>query len=266
MNNNKLNRNYTNLFCSFTLMMVNTDSSDTSEDDQVKSTLSATPSEVDIDAIFLKMKSIEDELIKYKGKFQQLLVNNRHMKKEIKYLTFHKDEVLESLYSIETELTAMNQYSRRQNIEIVNIPETVSQINLENTVMDILKCIGVEVNSYDIIAVHRLGKKFPSKPRNVICRFINRKHVFDSFKNKKLLSKTKVLGFNNLYFIENLCPVNRYIWNKCNELRSEGLVKSVWSFNGVINIKFTDDYNEKPTLIHHTEDIEYYIHNDSLDF
>ena len=132
--------------------------------------------------------------------------------------------------------------------------------------IDIFKCIGVEVVSYDIIAVHRLGKKFPNKSRNVIVRFTNRKNVISSFKNKKLLHKTKELGFKNLYFIENLCPVNRYILNKCNELRSEGLVKSVWSFNGLINIKFTDDYNEKPTLIHHTEDIEYYIHNDSLDF
>ena len=80
----------------------------------------------------------------------------------------------------------------------------------------------VEVTSYDIIAVHRLGKKFPNKSRNVIVRFTNRKNVINSFKNKKLLPT--VPGFKNLYFTENLCPVNRHILNKCNELRSEGLI------------------------------------------
>ena len=44
-------------------MMVNTsDSSETSDDNQVKPTLLTTPSEFDIDAILLKMQSIEDEL------------------------------------------------------------------------------------------------------------------------------------------------------------------------------------------------------------
>ena len=45
-------------------------------------------------------------------------------------------------------MTDLNQYSRRENIEIQNIPETVLQKDLEQYVISMLSSIGVSIDSW----------------------------------------------------------------------------------------------------------------------
>ena len=81
----------------------------------------------------------------------------------------------------------MNQYSRRENIELQNIPESVVQDDLEKFVINLLKEIKLDISSYDLVAVHRLGKPSSRKSTNVIVRFLNRKSAFACLLNAKLL-------------------------------------------------------------------------------
>ena len=73
----------------------------------------------------------------------------------------------------------MQQYSRRESLVISGIPENIGQDKLENTVLDILRTVGVRnVSSYEITAVHRLPKNSRNKyPSKTIVRFTNRKIV-----------------------------------------------------------------------------------------
>ena len=54
------------------------------------------------------------------------------------------------LFYLENDLIKLQQYSRRENIEIIGIPDSVQQINLEKTVIGILQRIGVKISSYHI--------------------------------------------------------------------------------------------------------------------
>ena len=65
----------------------------------------------------------------------------------------------------------VDQYSRRNSIEISGIPQSVSDNQLEENVVDILKAIDVNITSNEIEACHCFGKK----KKNVIVRVINRK-------------------------------------------------------------------------------------------
>ena len=52
------------------------------------------------------------------------------------------------------------QYSRLENVVITGIPHEIQQDRLEETVLRIMKTIGLEgYTSYDIATCHRLGKK-----------------------------------------------------------------------------------------------------------
>ena len=65
---------------------------------------------------------------------------------------------------------------------------------------------------------------------------------------------------NKIYFIqENLSPMNRKTLNSCLYLKKKKIINSCWSFNGTINIKFTNDEEEIPTKLFHYEDIFYHI-------
>ena len=68
---------------------------------------------------------------------------------------------LDSRFSIfDSRLVKCKQYSRRENIVISGIPDRIPQSELEYTVLDILKRIGLDrVTSFDISACHRLFKK-----------------------------------------------------------------------------------------------------------
>ena len=72
----------------------------------------------------------------------------------------------------------MEQYSRRNSVEISGISNEVSDENLEKKVIDICKESGSELNPYDIEACHRLlsGRVNTSNSKRVIIKFVDRKH------------------------------------------------------------------------------------------
>ena len=66
----------------------------------------------------------------------------------------------------------MTNTTRRNDIEIQGIPATVKDEHLENKVIDIFRCLKINIDPSDIEDCHRLGN---STPKNTIDRFVNRK-------------------------------------------------------------------------------------------
>ena len=60
---------------------------------------------------------------------------------------------------LERDSFASQQYSRRDSIEIVGIPESIGNEDLEAKTIKLLKAINVDVTASDIQACHRLTKK-----------------------------------------------------------------------------------------------------------
>ena len=60
---------------------------------------------------------------------------------------------------LEIQNNNLDQYSRRNNVEISGIPQSVSDNQLEEKVVDILKAIDVNITTNEIEACYRLGKK-----------------------------------------------------------------------------------------------------------
>ena len=60
---------------------------------------------------------------------------------------------------MESELLVNEQYSRRECLEILEIPDSIPNNNLEETVLKIFNETGVTVNSRDIKACHHLNQK-----------------------------------------------------------------------------------------------------------
>ena len=228
--------------------------------------LASSDNQHDFEALAQRMTNLENEINEYKNRCQDIMFSNKSLKKEIIELTTENEYILDEIYNLQINVAGNNQYTRRENIELINIPERIKHTELEGTVIKILNCIGVKVSSYKLVAVHRIGRPRKDSTRNVIVRFINRKDAIDCHKNKKQLPKAKSLGngFGNIYIIENLCPENKRIFDRCYKLKSQGIIKKLWSFNGVVNIKFSSDYEEKPTKIFHYDDIDYMMHYDSL--
>ena len=80
----------------------------------------------------------------------------------------------------------MQQYSRRWNIEVCNIPEDIVQDQLKPNIMNALGQMKVDTSGRDIEIVHRLRKKRNSmEPATVTVRFKDRNNEFKAMKKKK---------------------------------------------------------------------------------
>ena len=94
------------------------------------------------------------------------------------------DDIWNSYEAIEKDLLNYMQYNRRENIELIGLPDNIPDNKIEEVVLSILRRIDVNINHYDIAACHRL-KTRTNGSFNVIIRFINRKHAKLCLSNRK---------------------------------------------------------------------------------
>ena len=139
---------------------------------------------------------------------------------------------------IERNLSQQLQYSRRECVEFVNVPESIPQKDLEAKVIDMFAVAGTKVYPRDFHAVHRIRGK------TVIVKLVNRKDASFILRNKKELrnlsekNRGKLgVGANTKIFVnESLCPYYRFLFGKCNALFKGNHISASYTMNGVIKI------------------------------
>ena len=209
-----------------------------------------------------RLTDIVSQMDQWKENLQLLVINNRNLKKDLEMLKTENNSLVDSITDIEKKLLRSDQYSRRENLEIMNLPESISQRELEKTVIDIFNSVNINICSYNIVAVHRIGKNNRLRPRNVIIRFVNRKDSIRIFNRRKQIETAakNIFNMNGIRIIENLCPENKRLFNKCFKLKKLGKIDYVSYMNGNVYIQMPDYDND--LLIEHSEDIEYYLNED----
>jgi len=147
------------------------------------------------------------------------------------------------LIEIERDNSELQQYIRRNNIEIAGIPDSIKLNELESKVIEIGKAVNVKISTDDIEACHRLNQNKNQKgPKRTIVRFVNRKISEKLIKKGKEFSKREVLEkanlSNRIYINNNLCSYYRFLWGKVKTLYNRNAIESFWVFNGIINLRF----------------------------
>ena len=196
------------------------------------------------------MKVVVDKLNEIVKVNCLMLEKLNHLSEENSKLLEANDSLYDELYDQKVALTSLDQYGRRENVEFVNIPESVSQEQLQKHVIEVMKVLKINVTDKDIHAIHRIGKS-SSRPRNVIVRFVNRKTAFKLLKNKKKLKNTQ---HKNYYITENLCPYNKQIFNKLYKHKKNKAIHSLWSYNGNVFCKVREE--DDRVQVQHLDEID----------
>ena len=92
----------------------------------------------------------------------------------------------EQLLEIDQKNNHLDQYSRRNNLEIQGIPANITDDELEGKVIEIFSCLGIEVKRSEIEDCHRRGY---ANPKNTIVRFANWKFCYQALDKKMDLHK-----------------------------------------------------------------------------
>ena len=166
-----------------------------------------------------ELQEIKDSIAEIKETvLKRLLDQNNILKDRIKEIECTNAELCKK--SLLLEHWKLNQYTRRNNIEIASI-QTIKNEVLEDTVVKILDKIGVKCYPTVIEACHRLLRNRRTKICNTIVRFVNRKTAEKSLMYRKNLKSIDLSDIDEsfkeskVFVNDNLCPYYKEIYGKC---------------------------------------------------
>ena len=212
---------------------------------------------------------IEQSLSFLSDKYHDLLLKvlamedfNNELAKENKFL---KESLLSSTNNIELmkqDLNNLEQYSRRECLEIRGIPVLPGEKTNE-IVRKVGEVIGVPIESSDISTSHRLPAN-RNNSRNtepaIIAKFIRRDIRDQLYKARKNLRQitTRDIGIlrtaeRKIYIAESLTQANKKLFNKCLEFKKQQHYKFIWTVYGKIFLR--KDVSSPSIGITHIRDI-----------
>ena len=170
-----------------------------------------------VDKVILNLKDVIIKNLQLENQRLQTRVNNLENK----------------VISPEISGNHLEQYGRRNNLEITGISDDFSDQNLKSKVVEVLNEIHVDVSRSDIEACHRIGRSKNSSKKTIV-RFINGKYAKKVLLNRKIFRKN--VTYNNIFINENLTKTNNLIAYNCRKLKCNGMIDKSYSREGVINI------------------------------
>ena len=185
------------------------------------------------------IKALQDTVI------ENLINENKRLSEKVRLLEANFNNLNESMIANEINIADQQQRSRRNNMEIHGISDSVNDDSLEHKVIDILNSASTDnvvYRSEDLEACHRLPSKNGPKP--VIIRFANRKKRDAAFNSKKSLKgkNFKDLGIDNaLYFNECHSPYVKKLAYYGRKLKKSNKIVQLSTTNGVIKIKTSNE-------------------------
>ena len=147
------------------------------------------------------------------------------------------------------------QYGRRESFEIVGIPQNVSDDQLEDEVIQIMKEAKVSVNrqnmkSMDICAAHRIGKNGTT----IVC-VVDRKFSQAALVSGKNLKGSKKYGENTKLFINpNFCREFNFLNYAIRKAHRDKHIYRYRVRNGVTSVQM--ELDGPFTEIGHQSDLE----------
>jgi hypothetical protein len=165
-----------------------------------------------------------------------------------------ESDIRKKIHELDERVIECEQYSRRENLVLSGIPDSVSQTNLQSKVLEILAAAGFrELRPDDISACHRLAKPRNSRyPARVIVRFLSRKPVDFCISNRERVQNDIKTNLNlNIRIFENLCKANEEALRICKWLQENGAIHDHFIRNGFVKIVKTA--GGRPVKVRHPE-------------
>ena len=219
-----------------------------------------------------KLNALKLELIEVKtsqeficAKYEDLKTNYENLQKinkkqaeEIENLQAQSTNLEVRGANDEGKLDDIEQYGRRQNLEIVGIPTKPGE-NTNKIVQEVAKLMKINLSEDQISTSHRLPA--PQRPKNndtssgsrkilasppIIARFLSRDVRNSLYANRKLLRDANlkeffVDGTTQIFVNENLTRFRKnLLWRTKQKAKDNGF-KYVWTRNGNICVRLSEN-------------------------
>ena len=193
-----------------------------------------------------------------KTNYENLQKINKKQAEEIENLQAQSTNLEVRGANDEGKLDDIEQYGRRQNLEIVGIPTKPGE-NTNKIVQEVAKLMKINLSEDQISTSHRLPA--PQRPKNndtssgsrkilasppIIARFLSRDVRNSLYANRKLLRDANlkeffVDGTTQIFVNENLTRFRKnLLWRTKQKAKDNGF-KYVWTRNGNICVRLSEN-------------------------
>ena len=179
------------------------------------------------------------------------------------------NRVEQAVYRIECAIDEVQQYSRRDCLEITGIP-ILPEENPKQLIKEIGTLIDVNVEDVHLAAVHRLPDTKNVKHR-LIVKFVHRDKREEMYKKRRNLIRKNIsnlpsvqaamglgaISNNKIHINESLTGYRKQLFGRINDFKRKNNYKYLWTANGKIMLKAHDSSETKSFVTH--EEFEDYI-------
>ena len=146
-------------------------------------------------------------------------------------------KLVDQVTRLERKCWENEKYFRRECIEISEIPQSIEQIDLERTVLNVFDKTDALVDPQNIEACYRLKSDDNGRSNKVTVKFSKRKGMVRVMNKKKSLKNANLDGTGlplstSLFISPSICSYYKYLLFKC---------KALWSGKLTTNKLFADD-------------------------
>ena len=169
-------------------------------------------------------------------------------------------ELKKELRETADQMNELEQYSRKQCLNIKGAPETQGE-NVEKLVIDIARGAGVELSPSEVDVAHRMGRPRDGRHRVIIARFVSftaRQKVYD--KRRELRTATAAPGsslttaaLREIYVSDSLTKRNEETMYNARQMKKDGNIWAAWTDNGRMKVKI--ERNGPTKIIHSTANL-----------
>ena len=147
------------------------------------------------------------------------------------------------------EQDELEQYSRKNSLEIHGLPENVYS-STEEAVFKLAGALNVEMSVSDIELSHKLRRKGKTF---IIAKFVSHKVKTRLYKERTKLKDIRIAsvfpsfsnaasaGVNRVYINENLTAYRRKLVAIGREMREDGTINNIWTIDGKLFVKTSLD-------------------------
>lgn len=181
-------------------------------------------------------------------KVENIVVEVETLKLENAEIKHEMSRIKEENAELRTKLYELDQYGRKNDIIIRNIPMLENE-NSKKVISNAIQALGVTLSEFDITVAHRLPANKGVKP--IIARF----HSYE--KKKEVMKAAKIakpsgedIGINTkmpIYFDDHLSKETKQRWLEAREMVDAGMIHSARCIDGKIKVK---ELQDGPTVIY----------------
>lgn len=203
------------------------------------------------------------EMDAMKTMLEKSLGQNKNLEKELvesRQKINDQEEEISELYDLQDKV---EQYTRKNSLEIHGIPERVYN-STEEVILKLGEVLEVAVTPEDIEISHTLKGKGENPV--ILAKFISHKVKTSLYRKRTSLKSVRVSDLfpdstaatrvesSRIFINENLTSYRRSLVKVANEKRKDGLLMSVWTIDGKIFVKTSPD--GRPIRIYEQSDLD----------